>query len=296
ALAQLIPTKLRTHIYISNVPVFLTEDSKKRYEILNTLKLFLKDLGKKNSVNFVRIDPLLEDNEMNNEILSRAGYVKAPTHVQAEHKWILNIQKDEEVLLSEMKKDTRYEVRKSLTSGLDIGYSTNPEDFDIFYDLFELTRSRQKFVANPKEYLQKQFEVLSKDNIYRLYFVKYNEKVIASALIAFYGDTAFYLHASSLNEREINKLYAPHALIWQAIKDAKKDELKYFDFWGVAPDDDPKHPWAGFTHFKKGFGGELFKTVRAYDIPLSIMYSAIYPMEKYRDVWGYFYGKLIGRS
>ncbi|HVX92993.1 MAG TPA: peptidoglycan bridge formation glycyltransferase FemA/FemB family protein, partial [Candidatus Dojkabacteria bacterium] len=59
ALAQLIPTKLRTHIYISNGPVFLTEDAKQKYEILNTLKLFLKDLGKKNNVNFVRMDPLL---------------------------------------------------------------------------------------------------------------------------------------------------------------------------------------------------------------------------------------------
>jgi lipid II:glycine glycyltransferase (peptidoglycan interpeptide bridge formation enzyme) len=296
ALAQLIPTKLRTHIYLSNGPVFLTEDSKQRYEILNTLKAFLKDLGKANGVNFVRLDPLVEDNAANNEILIRAGYVKAPTHVQAEHKWILDIQKDEESILSEMKKDTRYEVRKSMSSGLEIGHSTSPEDFDIFYNLFKLTLSRQKFVANPKEYLQKQYEVLSQNNVYRLYFVKYNNQVIASALIAFYGDTAFYLHASSLNDREINKLYAPHALIWQAIKDAKQSSIKYFDFWGIAPDDDPKHPWAGFTHFKKGFGGELFKTVRAYDIPLSIIYPIIYFMEKYREVWGYLYGKVIGRS
>ena len=37
--------------------------------------------------------------------------------------------------------------------------------------------------------------------------------------------------------------------------DAKEKGLKHVDLWGVAPEDQPDHKWAGFTAFKKSFGG-----------------------------------------
>jgi len=36
---------------------------------------------------------------------------------------------------------------------------------------------------------------------------------------------------------------------------AKPQGLTAFDYGGVAPDDQPDHPWAGATRFKKSPGG-----------------------------------------
>ena len=64
----------------------------------------------------------------------------------------------------------------------------------------------------------------------------------------------------SAADMEFKKLPGTVALLTTALFDAKENGLKKFDFWGIAPVDTsgnvPKnHPWAGFTAFKKSFGG-----------------------------------------
>ena len=71
----------------------------------------------------------------------------------------------------------------------------------------------------------------------------------------------------SASDYNFRKLPATYAIINEAIKDAKKKNLKKLDFWGIAPDGAPKpHPWAGFTSFKKSFGGEEQKYAGTYDL------------------------------
>jgi lipid II:glycine glycyltransferase (peptidoglycan interpeptide bridge formation enzyme) len=290
ALAQYIPTRLRSHIYISNGPVILPQYFESG---LNKLVGYTKAIALQVNAKFVRLDPLWEDDKKNNRILRGAKLQKAKTHIQAENKWILDISKDEETLLKEMDKNTRYEIKKSEKEGVTFHTSTNMDDFPKFETLFQETVKRQKFIPNPKAYYQKQFEILSSFNNYKIVWAQKDEQVISVALIGIFGDSAFYLHAASLNNREINKLMGPQAVVWGSIKMAKELNCKYFDFWGVAPTDDPKDQWAGFTRFKKGFGGYMFKTVRAHDLPISPEYFVISMLEKYREVWGIPYFKLL---
>lgn len=291
ALAQLIPTKFRTHIYVSNGPVILPpflEDG------ITKLTGYLKALGIQEKVRFVRMDPLIEDTEKNNSIMTKAKLKKATTHVQAENKWILDISDDEEKVLKEMEKSTRYEIKKSEKEGVVVNSSTEIKDYEEFEKIFLETVKRQKFIPHPIAYYKKQFEILSSSNNYRVFLAKKDSKTISCALIGLFGDTAFYLHAGSMNDREINKLMGPQAVVWGAIKYAKSLNMKYFDFWGITTSKNPKDPWSGFTRFKKGFGGSLFKTIRAYDLPLSPMYVPISILEKYREVWGNMYYKIKG--
>ena len=46
------------------------------------------------------------------------------------------------------------------------------------------------------------------------------------------------------------------ALLSEMIFEAKERGLERFDFYGITDNDDPHHPWAGFTAFKKSFGGQ----------------------------------------
>ncbi len=286
ALAQLIPTKLRTHLYVSNGPIL---DYQNHPEVLQAILGHLKAIGIQEKVKFIRLDPLIEETKENRRIFSTFNLVPARTHTQAEHKWLLNIERSEEEILSQMSKDTRYEIRKSEREGVTVSSSTNIEDYQKFEEIFLDTVKRHKFITHPISYYKKQFEVLTKENMYRVYLAKKDGQTVAAALIAFFGESAAYLHAGSLNSTEVNKLMAPQALIWQAIKDAKAQGCKIFDFWGITNSTNPKDSWAGFTKFKKGFGGYQFDVVRAHDLPLSFEYFAISILESTREVWGNFY-------
>lgn len=283
ALAQLKRMKLRSHIYVSNGPVIKQEYLK---DGLEKFKGYLKALAIQEKVVFARMDPLLENNKENNRLIKSVGLTKASTHEQAEHKWILDISSEEETILSQMEKNTRYEIKKSQKEGVEISISKELNDYSEFEKLFLITAKRQKFIYHPLEYYRLQFEIMSKYDNYSVVTARKSGKVISSALIGFYGDSAFYLHAASLNDREINKLMGPQAVVWASILEAKRRGMKYFDFWGIASDDNPKNSWAGFTRFKKGFGGYLFKTIRAYDIPVAPHYFVISLLEKYREIWG----------
>jgi lipid II:glycine glycyltransferase (peptidoglycan interpeptide bridge formation enzyme) len=290
ALAQLIPTRLRTHIYVSNGPVIRRE---KMSDYMPTLLGYLRALGIQEKVQFIRIDPLYKDDEKIKEEFKSMNLVISKTFTQSENKWLLDVTEEENTLLNNMRKSTRYEIKKAQREGVVVHSSDKPEDYQKFEDLFLITSKRQDFIPHPLEYYRKQFKALAKEGIYRVYWAEKDGEILATALISFFGDTSSYLHAGSLSNREVNKYMAPPALVWQAIKDTKEKGMKYFDFWGIALTDDPKHPWAGFTRFKKGFGGFLYQVVRAHDIPLTPKYMLIALLDSTREVWGIWYYKVL---
>jgi lipid II:glycine glycyltransferase (peptidoglycan interpeptide bridge formation enzyme) len=52
-------------------------------------------------------------------------------------------------------------------------------------------------------------------------------------------------------------MFAPTLLTWEAIKLAKKLNCARFDFEGITDERWPlTRKWAGFTRFKKSFGGQ----------------------------------------
>jgi lipid II:glycine glycyltransferase (peptidoglycan interpeptide bridge formation enzyme) len=72
-------------------------------------------------------------------------------------------------------------------------------------------------------------------------------------------------------------------LQWEAIKEAERRGCKVYDFWGFTdPEMFPKHPWAGPTLFKMGFGGYKKKYVKTQDFILSKKYWLNYIIESIR--------------
>jgi lipid II:glycine glycyltransferase (peptidoglycan interpeptide bridge formation enzyme) len=287
-MAHIIPTKLRTHIYTSMGPTLDWSNKDVQKAIIE----YLKKLGKQENVKFVRLDPMIEENEENLRMLKSRGLVRASTNVQAERKWYLDISPTEKELLQNMKKNTRYSVNRAEREGVVVKNSTDISDFNKFWGLFNETVERQKFVPHTKNYYESQIK--SFPGKYRIYWTEYKGEILSTALIPFYGNTVFYLHAATSSNR-VKNTFPAHTLIWNAIKDAKAEGLKYLDFWGIAPTDDPKHPWAGYTFFKKGFGGFDKRLIRAHDLPLSPQYQLVRLLESTRRLWGRAYFNITHR-
>lgn len=252
----------------------------KNLKILDLIIDKVKEVAREESAHFVKMDPLLAESWENRKIFTDRGFISAVTFVQVEDAWLLSLEKTEEALLMDMRKTTRYLIRHEPKKGVRVEMSDKTGDIAHFVDLLYSTASRKNFVNHPKDYYIKQFEILAKDNQMRIFKAVKGGKVLAMAVVAFYGNMAYYLHGASVKDAQD----AGYPIQWEAIKEAKRRGLKTYNFWGIVKDKNfhPGHPWYGFSLFKRGFGGSRYSYLRAQDLPLSPKYWLYRYAEKIR--------------
>ncbi|HJN62157.1 MAG TPA: peptidoglycan bridge formation glycyltransferase FemA/FemB family protein [Candidatus Parcubacteria bacterium] len=249
--------------------------------ILKVLTDHLKELAKKEKASFIRIAPVWEKNEENKEIFKELGFREAPIHMHPELTWELDIIPTEEDLLKNMRKTTRYLIRQAKKNpDIKIEQSKNIEDIDKFQNLYKKTVQRHHFIAFPSDYLKNQFSSFLGDNQISIFLGEYKGELISSAIVVFWQGLAFYHHGAS--STKYPKVPVSYLLQWEVIKEAKKRGCKLYNFWGIAPDNNKKHPWAGLTLFKMGFGGYKKEYIKTQDLPLSNKYWLTYIFERIR--------------
>ncbi len=213
-------------------------------------------------------------------------FVKA---VQPADTLIVDLDKSEADLLAAMHPKTRYNIRVAERHGVvirDAQYDNAHlfnHDVELFWRLLAETSSRDQFHTHPFRYYQKMLDELSPRKKggglkIRLVFALHGGEAAAAAIVAEYGGTMTYLHgASAASKRSV---MAPNLLHWSLIREAKSRGFDKYDFWGVAPTDDPDHPWAGITRFKTGFGGRHESYVGAWELPNSVFWYNLYRFAK----------------
>lgn len=264
-IAQILVVRARrgTFFHIRHGPVW--KEQKKTYwkEFIASLRL----LAKKDGAWFIRVSPLIENSPKNHELMKSVHFVHSPTHeVDAERCWVLDLDKSDEELLMGMRKTTRYEIRQAQKSVVTVQRSTDSKDLAGFYQLYEETSRRHGFVAHSS--ITEEFEVFAREHKALLLLGYYQKELVAGAIVLFYGGQAIYHHGAS----KFSKVPASYLVQWEAIAEAKKRGIKVYNFYGIAPDDKPNHPWRGITLFKKGFGGRQINYLHAHDYPLSPLY------------------------
>ena len=154
------------------------------------------------------------------------------------------------------------------------------KDAKVFSNIYQKTAYKHGFL--PHRGIVEEFEIFKKDNLVELFLAKYRGKTAAAALIIFYGDQAVYHHGAS--NPKYDRLSPSYLLQWEAIKEAKRRGKKVYNFWGVASEDKPNHPWAGLTLFKKGFGGRPESSLHSQDLPLTSKYWFTWSLETLRRI------------
>lgn len=287
AVALVVKIKARrgTYFLIQHGPVVVSSDAQTRFRLL---KIFIDELariGKIEGASFIRMNPLWERTSENEELLKKNGLRIAPMHANAyDATWKIDISLPEEDLLKAMRKTTRYLIRQvEKNKEITIEKSEDAKDLTTYQGLNREVALRQKFVPFSDGYIKDEFKIFAKDKQALLFFGKYKGEIIAGALIIFWQGIGYYHQAASLSK--YSKLSIPYLLQWKAIKEAKKRGCKLYDFWGyVDPKVNPKHPWAGPTLFKMGYGGEACEYVHTQDYILSPKYWMTYVFEELRKI------------
>ncbi len=279
-----ISARRGTFLFIPHGPMFqedlIISDKK---EILQLILTHLSSIAKEENASFVRISPLLENSEKNQNIFKDLGFILSPMHSSAyEATWKLDLNLPEEELLQNMRKTTRYLIKKaSENTDISIEISYNSDDIEIYQKLNRQVAKRQKFVPFSDNFIKSEFQAFNKDNQVIFIFGKYKGELACGAMIIFWSGMGFYHQAASLEK--FSKFSIPYLLQWEAIKEAKKRGYLVYDFWGFTdPEKFPKHPWAGPTLFKMGFGGYKKEYIKTQDFVISKKYWINYIIEKVR--------------
>ena len=201
--------------------------------------------------------------------------------INPETSWIKDIGATENEIMTDFKKNTRYEINRAVKMGVKIESSCDEKALNEFYKIHMDTVKRHKFIPFPLNFLQKQLQVLSKDHQIEIFNAIFENKIIASAIIVFYGQEASYHHAASLSE--YNKIPASYLIQWEVIKKAKEKGCLRYNFWGIVDDND-NHPWFGLSQFKMKFGGQKEKYLHVQDYPITIKYYLNWIIEKIRKI------------
>lgn len=242
----------------------------------------LKTLATTLKIDFIRISPMIDDTEENKKWIREMGFRDAPVHMMhPELLWLLDLTKSEEELLKDMRKNTRYGIKQAEKMQVQVKSGATEELLRQFYEIHEETSKRQHFVPYPWSYLQAQLEVFGPKDEIKIYIVEHEGKPIAGAVIMFSGPEGIYHHGASLSE--FNKIPASYLIQWEAIKEAKKRGMPRYNFWGVV-DNAPKHPWAGLSFFKKGFGGYGRPILHCQDLPMTPKYWFNFVVETIRRI------------
>lgn len=240
----------------------------------------------------------------------------SPMHLLAEHLWVLNLKdRSTDDILKDMRKTTRNLIRRAEKDGVTIETSKNPnDDLEHFLKLHDETRHRHGFTPYTNSFFRAQVKHFAAEKACTLYLAHFQGEVIAASIHMHMGGETSYHHGAST--QRFSKVPASYLLQWTAIQDASKRGDTLYNFWGIAPaqkqevknenqaetqpsngtmvqlndqtknekpsTNQKKHPFAGVTLFKTGFGGELIELIHCMDIPLHPWYTITRTVELLR--------------
>ena len=210
--------------------------------------------------------------------LRSRGLRPAPANQQPQLSWIVDLDRDFKDVLADMKPVNRNLYRNVHKKGVTFRSSQDPADISVLLEFLHMTAARNGFKPQSDEYLSQVARSLMPGGAATLFVAELAGAPIAAALAYDSADTRTYAHAA-LDDTH-RKLSAGIPLLVTLIADAKEKGLKHVDLWGVAPADQPEHTWAGFTAFKKSFGGREIAYPGTWDLPVNKLRYAAYQMAR----------------
>ena len=206
------------------------------------------------------------------------GWHFSDSQVQFRNTIVIDLRPSEDELLARMSQKTRYNVRYGLKHGITIHAGT-PADLPMLYALYAHTGARDGFLTRPMAYYVDEWGTLMRRDRAHALIAEVDGVAVAHVILFQFGQTCWYFYGASADEHR--NLMPTYALQWEAMRWAKSRGCTRYDLWG-APDtfDESDSMW-GVYRFKTGFGGQVIRTIGAWDYipnqPLYKLYTQAVP-------------------
>lgn len=239
--------------------------------------------------------------------LSRRGWRYSSDQIQFRNTVLVEVgTSTEEEILSRMKQKTRYNVRLGPKKGVSVRVG-NRDDWPMLYKMYAETSLRDGFVIRDEAYYRKVWGLFDnsevdnseidnskidarKSNIepriskteYRVSNIPLVQPLIAevdgepvAAIVVFaFAGRAYYVYGMS---REAHREKMPTYLLqWEAMKWAKAHGCATYDLWGAPEVFDESDSMWGVFRFKDGLGGQVVRTLGAWDYAPNPLWYGFY--------------------
>ena len=253
---------------------------------LKALTDYLKKCAHDDGFSFIRIAPVFTNNAVHNEIFASLDYHKSPIYIHAETMWAVDLTGSEESLLQNMRKTTRYLIRKGIRDGINVRKIVSSDAVDDFWKLYKETFTREQFTPFPKSYIKSEFEAFHEDKGAVFFFGDIPSKFAqegtsptqAASLVLFTNSTGYYHQGASIH----TQYPVAYVLQWYSMLESKRRGCKYYNFYGIYNPGRTPVAWKGLTLFKQGFGGFKIDYLPTQDFVVSKAgYFISYTIDKY---------------
>lgn len=276
-------------LYIPRGPVLDWSDEALRTRVLNDLQ----SLARQKGAIFLKMDPEAElgrgepgtetawENPVGQQIvndLEKRGWLFSNDQVQFRNTIWIDLEGSPDDWLTRMKQKTRYNIRLAERKGVSVRRGSE-QDLPGLYRMYAETSIRDGFVIRPQDYYVNLWKKFMHSGMAAPLIAEVDGEAVAGMVLFWFGKKAWYLHGMSV-ERHREKM-PNHLLQWTAMNLAKENGALLYDLWG-APDhfNEDDGMW-GVYKFKEGLGGEVIRTLGAWDFPsrpvLYQLYEKILP-------------------
>lgn len=212
--------------------------------------------------------------------LMRRGWVESSDQIQFRNTVMVDLSASEEDILMRMKQKTRYNVRLAEKKGVTVRVGTQ-EDLPALYKMYAETSVRDGFVIRDEEYYMTVWKTyMSKVEGQRSepsavpLIAEVDGEAVAAIFLFMFAGRGYYVYGMSRDKHR--EKMPTYLLQWAAMKHAKAHGCLTYDLWG-APDvfDESDSMW-GVYRFKEGLGGDVVRTLGAYDFAPSKFWYSMY--------------------
>ncbi len=214
------------------------------------------------------------------ELLHR-GWLFSKDQIQFRNTVLVDLTPSEEDMLARMKQKSRYNIRLAQKKGVTVRIGSEA-DAALLYRMYAETSVRDDFLIRAEEYYRTVWLTFGKNRPGACEARPFSEPLIAevegepvAAISLFYfSGQAVYLFGMS---RDVHREKMPNALLqWEAMRRAKSFGCWSYNLWGAPDEFNESDGLWGVFRFKEGLGGDVLRTIGAWDYAPSPMFYRMY--------------------
>jgi lipid II:glycine glycyltransferase (peptidoglycan interpeptide bridge formation enzyme) len=241
---------------------------------LDVLVRSINKLAKERRIQYIAITPYVE-NEYLDKILEKNGYSPTkellPPTMTTRATLILDLSKELDTLLMDMRYETRREIKLALKSELTVREG-DKKDLDTLFRLMSIVAKKrgENPVPNSVYFFHMIWDYLHPRGYVKLLVVELEGNPISNVLMFTFGNTVRFWKIGWSGE--LGKKHPTQFLYWELIKWSKNNGFRYFDIVQVdavvtdhlssglpVTNELKSRRIYGPTFYKLGFGGKVVK-------------------------------------
>lgn len=282
-LFPLIKTKAKrwTYLFSPHSPLIWNN----YFQVLKEILPQLKEIAKNEWASFIRLNPPVKATIENYKNFKKLGFRNAPIHEHAEDTHLLDLTKNINKIFKSLKKKDRYLINRAIKEWVKVRIDNKPDHIKTLIKMHQQHSKKIWYVPFSEKYIKNLYKHFW-ENI-RTISTRYNNQIESILMTIKFNETCnYYIAASNIKHKKFSPNYLAQRT---AIKQAKEDWTKIYNFWWVSPDNNPKHPLAWVSDFKRKWGWYDYFLVHAQDLIVSPKYRITWTIESIRRIKRWYY-------